>query len=191
MKTLTVFDLDDTLFTSPGKVYIRNIDDPDYRKEVTSSMTETLEPGEYFDYSDFRNAQLFFDLAKPIVKMVNKFNKIVHERDEGSQVCIITARADLDERDVFIAALQRYNAYHEDVYIWRAGNFEDKAPTTALRKAWIVDSLIDKYNFEKVVMFDDAYPNLRAMLSLQEQFSNVFFEVYHVNHKAKVTRFHG
>lgn len=191
MTTLTVFDLDETLFNSPGKVYIRHKVTREYLREVDSSLTETLTELEEFDYSDFRSAKLFFDRAKPIEKMVKKYHKIIKDRGPNCKACIITARADFDDRDLFLSALRKHNVYHEDVYVHRAGNFEDRAPTTPLRKCAIIGDLIAnaKEPFDTVQMFDDSYKNLQAFLGMKSCWKFVKFKAFHVNHHGEVSKY--
>lgn len=191
MSTLTVFDLDETLFNSPGKVYIRNKVTREYVREASSSLTDELSADEEFDYSDFRSAKLFFDRALPIAKMVKKYTKIIKDRGPDCKVCIITARADFDDRDLFLSALQKHNCYYDDVYVHRAGNFEDRAPTTPLRKCAIIGDLIAnaKQSYDTVQMFDDSYKNLQAFLGMKSAWRFVKFKAFHVNHKGDVTKY--
>lgn len=187
--TLSVFDLDDTLFTSHGKVVVRDKVTNDQLRVAGYSLTEVLQPNEYFDYAEFRSSRFFFDHAKPISKMVKKYKKIVANRSELSQVCIVTARGDLDDPVLFLAALEKHGVYHDDVHVFRAGNFEQEAPTTPLRKKFIIDKLLLDGEFDACEMFDDSYSNLDEFMSLQKLWPGVEFTAYHVNHKGQVTKY--
>lgn len=189
MSTLTVFDLDETLFNSPGKVYIRHKVTKEYLREASSSLTDDLEEFEEFDYSDFRSAKLFYDRAKPIEKMVKRYHKILKDREATDRACIITARADFDDRALFLSALKKHNIYYDDVHVHRAGNHEDLAPTTPLRKCAIIGGLLTHWPFTVVQMFDDSYKNLQAFLGMKSVWRHVKFKAYHVNHKGEVSRY--
>lgn len=191
MTTLTVFDLDETLFNSPGKVYIRHKVTREYVREASSSLTDELTEHEEYDYSDFRSAKLFFERAVPIEKMVKKYQKTIRDRGPDCKVCIITARADFDDRDLFLSALKKHKIYHDDVHVYRAGNYEDRAPTTPLRKTAIIGDLLTntKVYFDTVQMFDDAYKNLQAFLGMKSCWKNIKFKAFHVNHKGDVTKY--
>lgn len=191
MTTLTVFDLDETLFNSPGKVYIKHKVTGEYLREASSSLTDDLSDTEEFDYSDFRSAKLFFDRAKPIEKMVKRYHKIIKEKKKHDKVCVITARADFDDRDLFLSALMKHGLYYEDVHVHRAGNFEDRAPTTPLRKCAIIGDLISNaaVSFDTVRMFDDSYKNLQAFLGMKSCWKFIKFKAYAVNHKGEVSKY--
>lgn len=191
MTTLTVFDLDETLFNSPGRVYIKHKITGEYVREANSSLTDYLSPYEEFDYSDFRSAKLFYERAKPIERMVKKYRKIIKDRTPNCKVCIITARADFDDRDLFLSALKLHNCYFDDVHVHRAGNLEDRAPTTPLRKTAIIGDLLAnaQITFDTVQMFDDAYKNLQAFLGMKACWKHTKFKAYHVNHKGEVSRY--
>lgn len=194
--TLSVFDLDDTLFVTHGKVVVRDKFTNEQIRISDNSLTEVLSTDEYFDYSEFRSSKFFYDNAKPIFKMVKRYKKIVAERTPQSDVCIVTARADLDDPVVFLAALAKHGVYHQDVHVYRAGNYEDCAPTTPLRKKHIINQLLldsknsdDDKPYDIVEMFDDAYVNLDAFLQLKKVWPCVVFRAYHVNHKGNVTKY--
>jgi hypothetical protein len=184
--TLTVFDLDDTLFKCHAKLYVVQPDGE--RKHVHSSATYNLEEGEEYDYSEFRSAKLFYDTAIPIDRMVKKFKKIHKERDGHDRIIILTARADFDDAGLFLAALDNHGIYDDSIHVHRAGNLE-QIPTTPLRKAHIVRSYLCTDVYHRTIMFDDAYCNLDAFLEISPGYSHIEFEAYHVNHKGKAIRY--
>jgi hypothetical protein len=121
--------------------------------------------------------------------MVKKFKSIRKRQHKKSKLAIVTARADLDSKDIFLAALDRYGLKHDDVHVHRAGNFSDQAPTTCLRKVFIISKLLDEGEYDKCRMFDDSYANLKAFLEMKLAYPNIKFEAWHVNHQGECARY--
>lgn len=188
--TLTVFDLDDTLFICHAKLFVKKPDGT--RVPVHSSATYRLQEGEEFDYSEFRSAQFFYDTAVPIDTMVRKFKAIRSMTvNPNSKIVIITARSDFDNKDLFMAALDKHGVAHDDVHVYRAGNL-DHIDTTPQRKCHIIDSLFEQGNFEKIRMFEDSFVNLNAFLNMKAnnpQYKDVKFEAWHVNNDGNVSSY--
>jgi hypothetical protein len=179
------------LFTSPGRVYVRSTEDNQIVRTVDYSLGDTLKPGEYYDYDEFRSAKFFAETCVPIYRMVKKFKNIRKRQHRNSKLAIVTARADLDSKDIFMAALDKYGLAHDDVHVHRAGNYSSEAPTTCLRKVFIIGKLLDEGGYDKCRMFDDSYTNLRAFLEMKQAYPELKFEAWHVNHEGHCTRYKG
>jgi hypothetical protein len=108
-KGLTIFDIDETLFRTKalvrimkdGKV-VRSLDNQEYN-------TYKLEPGEKYDYGEFKNAQIFQDTSIPIWSMIKKAKAIITNAvNAGSKVIVVTARADFDDKKKFLDTFRRH-----------------------------------------------------------------------------------
>jgi hypothetical protein len=121
--------------------------------------------------------------------MVKKFKSIRKRQHKKSKLAIVTARADLDSKDIFLAALDRYGLKHDDVHVHRAGNYSDCAPTTCLRKVFIISQLLDEGDYDRCRMFDDSYTNLKAFLEMKLAYPDISFEAYHVSHDGDCKRY--
>ena len=132
-KKLVVFDIDDTLVNTQTKVQV--IKDG----EVVNSLNShdfthyKLKPGESFDFEDFRNAKDFFDNHKPIIPMMNQLKRDINT---GNKVVMVTARADFDDKELFLDTFRKYGVDMNKVHVYRAGNL--KGGSTEDRKKQII-----------------------------------------------------
>ena len=77
-KGLTIFDIDDTMFTSKARVRVKN-KNTNQVKELSPKEYNNykLRSGEEWDYGEFKSSKLFYKTATPIGKMVTKFKAIL------------------------------------------------------------------------------------------------------------------
>jgi len=186
-KGLTIFDIDETLFKTKalvrimkdGKV-IRSIDNQQYNEYK-------LQPGETYDYGEFRNAQIFHDTSMPIWSMIKKAKAIITNAvNAGSKVVIVTARADFDDKKKFLDTFRRYGIDIDKVYVERSGNLN--LGSSAKNKRFIFHKYLRGGKYERVRFFDDAMSNITMFKALQKQYPNISFEAYHVKHDGSVRK---
>ena len=123
-KGLTIFDIDDTLFVSKARVIVKNTN-TGKTKALTPMEFNTykLRNNEVYDYGEFKSARIFYQTATPIGRMVNKARAIIkNATKKGSKVIIVTARANMDDKKLFIKTLESHGLPMKDVYVERAGN---------------------------------------------------------------------
>jgi predicted chitinase/FMN phosphatase YigB (HAD superfamily) len=175
-KKLVVFDIDDTLVHTQTKVHV--VKDGTVVKSLNShDFTHyKLQPGESFDFEDFRNAKDFFEKSKPIIPMMNQLKRDI---STGNKVVMVTARADFDDKELFLDTFRKYGVDIDKVHVYRAGN--SKQGTTEERKKQIIDSLLNKDNYTKAIMYDDAKPNLHTFIELKKDHPNTRFYAWHVS----------
>jgi hypothetical protein len=174
--TLTVFDLDDTLFHCHAQIKVKREDGT--VEDIPSSTNYDARQGDVIDYSQFRSAQYFYDTAVPMDRMVTKFKNIrKNTRNPNSRIIIVTARSDFDNQELFMGALKHHELFYDDVHVYRAGNFAD-IPTTPARKCYIIGARLVSGQYNKARMFDDSIPNLKAFLAMQDTFPEIEFEAW-------------
>jgi FMN phosphatase YigB (HAD superfamily) len=175
-KKLVVFDIDDTLVHTQTKVHV--VKDGKVVKSLNShDFTHyKLQPGESFDFEDFRNAKDFFEKSKPIIPMMNQLKRDI---STGNKVVMVTARADFDDKELFLDTFRKYGVDIDKVHVYRAGN--SKQGTTEERKKQIIDSLLNKDNYTKAIMYDDAKPNLHTFIELKKDHPKTKFYAWHVS----------
>lgn len=175
-KKLVVFDIDDTLVYTQTKVHV--VKDEKTVKSLNShDFTHyKLQPGESFDFEDFRNAKEFFEKSKPIIPMMRQLKQDIAT---GNKVVMVTARADFDDKELFLDTFRKYGVDIDKVHVYRAGN--SKQGTTEERKKAIIKSLLDKDNYSKAIMYDDAKPNLHTFIELKKDHPNTRFYAWHVS----------
>jgi predicted chitinase/FMN phosphatase YigB (HAD superfamily) len=183
-KKLVVFDIDDTLVNTQTKVHV--IKDG----EVVNSLNShdfthyKLKPGESFDFEDFRNAREFFEKSKPIIPMMNQLKRDI---STGNKVVMVTARADFDDKELFLDTFRKYGIDIDKVHVYRAGN--SKQGTTEERKKAIIKTLLDKDDYTKAIMYDDAKPNLHTFIELKKDHPKTRFYAWHVSPEGKASEY--
>jgi len=182
---LVVFDIDDTLVRTQTKVKV--ILNGEIVKTLNShEFTHyKLHPGEEFDFDDFKDAHEFFTNAKPIIPMISQLK---HDIATGNKVTMITARADFNDRELFLDTFRKFGINMNKVHVYRAGNITVKAPIDQ-KKVMIVRNLLAKDNFTKAIMYDDSMTNLDAFCGLKQEYPNTKFYGWHVNEKGEANEY--
>jgi hypothetical protein len=185
-RKLVIFDIDDTLVHTQTTVQV--IKDGRAVKALNShDFTHyKLQPGESFDFENFRNAQEFFDNSKPIIPMIDQLK---HDINTGNKVVMVTARADFDDRELFLDTFRKYGVDMDRVHVYRAGNMNNKIQTEEKKKI-IIRGLMDKTPYTKAIMYDDAVPNLKSFLELKREYPKTRFYAWHVSLEGDASEYH-
>ncbi len=178
---LSVWDIDETLFQTKAKVHvmkngkrIKSLSNKEYN-------TYKLGTGESYDFSEFRDANIFAKTSVPIQRAIDKAAKTLRAYSEqpNSKVIVLTARADFDDPHTFLNTFERYGLNMRNVHVHRAGNLGLPA---AEAKRIFIKQYLDTGKFKTVSLFDDDRRNLDVFLSLKKDFPNVKFVAYMANH---------
>lgn len=187
--TLTIFDIDDTLFHTTAKINV--VKNGKVVRELSNQEFNTykLGAGEQFDFSQFKDAEKFNRESTPIKKMFDKARNILRstERHPNNRVVIITARTNLDDRDVFLDTFRKHGLDIDKIRIERAGNIGGGL-FPAEQKAIIIRNILNTKQFNKVKMFDDSISNLAKFLKLKGEFDTVKFEAFLADNKGSVVK---
>ena len=177
--SLTIFDIDDTLFHTTAQIAV--VKDGKIVKKLTNSEFNTykLADGESFDFSEFKDAAKFYKESKPITKMITKAMIILKhaQKNPNSQVIILTARSNFDDKEKFLATFRKHGFDIDKVRVERAGELV-KNEVPAVAKAIVVTKYLNSGKFNKIRLFDDSMSNLKEFLRLQTKFKDVKFEAY-------------
>ena len=175
---LTVFDIDDTLFHTFAMIKVMK--DGKEVKSLTNQEYNVykLKPGETFDFGEFKNADNFRKTSKPITKMIQKAKAIISNANKaGSKVIIMTARADFDNKKVFVQTFKDHGLDISNVYIERAGNFGSKN-SSAKNKRFLFHKYLRGGKYARVRFFDDALSNICELGSLDT--AHLVYPIYRV-----------
>jgi FMN phosphatase YigB (HAD superfamily) len=183
-RKLVVFDIDDTLVHTQTKVHVTKDDKVIHSLNSHDFTHYRLKPGEDFDFSGFRNAQEFFEKSKPIIPMMNQLKRDIAT---GNKVVMVTARADFDDRELFLDTFRKFGIDMGRVHVYRAGN--SKEGTTEERKKAIIKSLLDKGDYTKAIMYDDAKPNLHTFMELKRDHPRTKFYAWHVSLQGEASEY--
>ena len=185
--TLTIFDIDETLFHTKAKVavmkdgkVVRMLDNQEFN-------TYKLKAGESFDFKEFKSAEVFRKTSTPIARMVEKAKILVKSRNNAaSRAIIVTARADFDDKEMFLQTFRDHGLPIDQMHVERSGNLGISSPAEA--KKVVFRKYLNTKNYTKTRLYDDAMSNLKAFLELQEEYPNIEFEAWFVNGDGSVKR---
>lgn len=180
--SLTIFDIDDTLFHTTAQIAVVK-DNKTITKLTNQEFNNyTLSDGESFDFSEFKDAHKFYHESKPIGRMLAKAKSILANASKNplSKVIIITARANFDDKEKFLATFRKYGFDIDRVRVERAGELVGNE-IPAVKKVIIVRKYLSTNLYTKVRLFDDSMSNLKEFLKLRTEFKNIKFEAYFAN----------
>lgn len=162
--TLSIWDIDDTLFESP-KTHVYVIKNNSIVDKLTTEKFNgyKLKPGEVFDFSEFRDANLFFRTAKPL--SVNLKKAKVALESKNTMVLILTARADFNDKNLFLRKFEMcgIDMKKPNIHVVRSGNL---GMSTVDGKKTVMREVFAARSFKYAMMYDDDRRNLDAFLSL-------------------------
>jgi hypothetical protein len=177
--SLTIFDIDDTLFHTTAKVSIIKNGIEIHQLSNQEFNTYKLKDGESFNFTEFTNAYKFYHESKPIGKMLATAKIILEDsiRNKSSNVIIVTARGNFDNKDMFLDTFRKHNFDIDKVRVERAGNITD-IENNAVKKFIIIRNYLRTNQYNKVQLFDDNMDNLWEFLKLKHEFPDIKLDAY-------------
>jgi hypothetical protein len=168
-KVVVCFDLDDTLFWYPDEeaptVTVR---DPD--GNVVDNLPPSvynghrLQPGHFYTYEGWTSADDFRRMARPVQKVIDKLKSFLAK---GHHVCIVTARHDFDDKELFLTTLADHGIDVSRVHVHRSGRIKGRHESTAAAKRrYIEEHLVEVVTADEVHLYDDNADNLREFSSI-------------------------
>ena len=178
-KDLIIFDIDDTLLHTTAKIKVIDADG-NFVRELTNQEFNNyeLQPGEQFDFGEFRNAEKFRQESKPIVPMIRKLKTILAHAG-NTKVIMLTARADFDDKEKFLQTFQDLGIEMSRVHVHRAGNLPGNEPPAYKKAVW-VRRYLDTKQYGHVRLYDDSMSNLRVFKELKKEYPQVDFRAIYV-----------
>lgn len=176
--SLVIFDIDDTLLHTTAQIAV--VKNGQVVRKLTNQEFNNyaLQPGESFDFGEFKDAEKFNRESKPIPSMINKLKAIMNHAG-NAEVIMLTARSDFDNRDLFLKTFTDLGIDMSRVHVHRAGNLPgDDIP--AEKKAVYVRKYLETGKYDHVRLYDDSMSNLRVFKSLKSEYPDVDFRAYYV-----------
>jgi hypothetical protein len=102
---------------------------------------------------------------------------------------MVTARADFDDRELFLDTFRKYGVNMNRVHVYRAGNMTGKIQTEEKKKI-IIRKLLDQGRYTKAIMYDDAEPNLQSFVELKKEYPQTKFYAWHVSLEGEASEYH-
>lgn len=163
---ITFIDIDETIFKTKAMIYV--VKDGKIIKKLTNQEFNTykIKDGEDFDFREFEDAELFKKTSIPIPKVVERIKRMFRNIDiRGSRVVLLTARADFNDKDVFLSTFSEVGIPINHIYVERAGNLS--GGTVSELKKRIILKYIKDGDYRRVRLIDDDTKNLKDFLSLR------------------------
>ena len=175
VRTLNVWDIDDTLGKTSAKVNIKK--DGKVIKSLSAGEYNTykLGQGEELDFSQFRSGKIFRDTFKPISNVLDRAKEIVWNQSENSHSIIITARADFDDHKEFLEAFRDHGFPIDHVYVERSGNLSKLKPSSPahINKGVIIKKYLASGKWDRIRMWDDHEKNLDILYKVAAMYPDV------------------
>lgn len=189
VRTLNVWDIDDTLFKTDARVAVKLHGNHVRHLEPGEYNTYKRKPGEEYDFSEFRDGKLFRASAKPISNVLDRAKSIIMNQSENSDSIILTARSDFNDHKEFLQAFRDHGFPIDHVYVERSGNLSALKPDAKMHtlKAVVLKKYVNSGKYDRVRIWDDSKANLDMLLKLAKPDVEVI--AYHVDHSGKVTRY--
>lgn len=183
---LTIWDIDDTLFRTTARVLVKRKNGSTIELTGSEFNSYALKPGEEFDFSQFDDARLFYATSTPIENLWKTAQNTLDNigKRPGSRMVIVTARRDLDDKDLFIDTFRKHGMDMSKVHVYRAGNLS--FGSSAANKKVIIRNLLHDGDYTEARLFDDHPDNLRAFLELKHEFPGIVFKAFPVGHSGRI-----
>ena len=175
VRTLNVWDIDDTLGQTSAKVNVKK--DGKVIKSLSAGEYNNykLSQGEELDFSQFRSGKIFRDTFKPIGNVLNRAKNIVMNQSENSHSIIITARADFEDHKEFLQAFRDYGFPIDHVYVERSGNLSKLKPSSPahINKGVVIKKYLASGKWDRIRMWDDHEKNLDILYKVAAMYPDV------------------
>jgi hypothetical protein len=164
---LTALDIDDTIFHTFAQIKV--VKDGKVVKSLNNQEFNVYKPkeGETFDFAEFRDAEFFKNTSKPIDKMVAKVKALTKNVvNKGSKVICLTARANFDNKEVFLDTFRMHGLPIDDIYVVRTGAM--KEGSVSERKKKVIMDYLATGLYLRVRLFDDDITNCKTFMSIKK-----------------------
>ena len=189
-QNLVIFDIDDTLLHTTAKIKVINAQGQVIRTLTNQEFNNyVLQPGEQFDFGEFRDAEKFNRESQPIKPMMNRLKDVL-ANSPNAKAIMLTARADFDDKDKFLSTFKKYGVDMSRVHVHRAGNIPGDAIPAEKKAIW-VRKYLNTGNYKAVWLYDDSRSNLSVFKDLKNEYPDVDFHAVYVGPKGETSRVEG
>ena len=173
IKSLYVFDRDDTLFQTTARAKVTN--DEGKVKYLNSRELKnfTIKDDENISFKEFKDSKKFVTESQPIKPMIKTAQDCIKKTADGSKTILLTARSDLDCKELFLEYLNSSGLDVTRIYVERAGNL--MGLKTAEAKKFIISKYLESYKYQAVFLFDDSKENIDSFLRLKHFYPKISF----------------
>ena len=173
IKSLYVFDIDDTLFQTTARAKVTNSEGK--VKYLNSQELKDFECkyDKKISYDEFRSTKKFIEESRPLHPILKIAQRCINETVFGSQTILLTARADLDCKRKFLEYLSSSGLDMSKTYVERAGNLSHLRTPEA--KKLIIRNYLKLDHYDEAWLFDDSLKNINSFKELRKIFPKTNF----------------
>lgn len=170
MKTLYIFDIDDTLLIT--NAFIHELEDGERVKSYSTEEWKHLPIDDYkgagnYDWSNISCSNTFRETAKPIKEMVEFYKQIYYDikawKNSESKIIMMTGRQPMSCLETYKNTFHDLNIPIEGVEIFMAGRYMQHSPINKMVE--LLCYLRDN-PFKNIEMYDDDPKNFREIMKL-------------------------
>lgn len=200
MKTLAIYDVDDTLFTANQIINIRDnedkiiqsIDGSQYRKHM-NGRAAPLPDGHYYCFGELLNGKTFYETKMPLIEPLEQlaFDVGHHKRNPNFDVILLTARGQVDHLDDYKQAFRDHGVDVDAIDIVFVGARDSTDPRFGMSSSQCKKLAFEQYckTYDHFIIYEDDYRNLEMFYHTSLDFGNVTVELYHVNPQGEISRY--
>lgn len=179
--SISFIDIDETTFHTYAKVkvmkdgkVIRTLNNQEFNNY-------TLKDGEYYDFDEFSDSEIFNQSSEPIAPIVEKIQRMIDSiKKNGKQerVIFLTARPDFNDKELFLKTFRNsgIDVDFNNVYIERSGNLKN-IDNVADRKRYTILKYLQSGDYTAVRMIDDDIHNLKTFMNLGKEINDGRFNI--------------
>lgn len=176
---ISFFDIDETLFHTTAKIGVVNEETGErYYLDNTNYNTHKLGPNEKYDYSEFRDADLFYEKST----VIKKNAKILNEYKHKGRVIFLTARGSFYNKfPIFKKFLEDLGIDLYDKATYHLERTGDREGAIDQKKVDVIKEYLSKANRDKgrhygiyrnVLLMDDSGANINTFIEFAKDFPN-------------------
>jgi len=177
-KGITFFDIDETIFNTFAKIYV--VKNGKIIKKLSNQEFNTyeLQPGEKFDFREFRDAKMFKKTSKPVIPTIRRIKRMFKNIDRrNSKVVLLTARETFPDMATFKKTFKKYGIPIDKIDIVFAGDIiKDSAGSIAAAKKKVIMDYIKTGEYRRVRLVDDDLKNVNFFLGIEKEIPNSVIE---------------
>lgn len=180
-KKLIIFDIDETIFHTFAMINVLKNNKIIKKLNNQEFNIYNLKDGEKFDFSEFRNSEIFYNTSKPINNIFNLARRYIDKLSKNDKLIFLTAREDFDDKQKFLETFRKYglNIDHPNVYVERSGNLNN-IKNVEKRKNIIIEKYLKTNKYCYIKMYDDSLKNLKEFYKLKSKYKKYNFSGIHV-----------
>ena len=167
-KGITFVDIDDTLFHTFAMIKVLKKGKVVKKLNNQEFNVYDLQPGEEFDFGEFRDASFFRKTSVPMDKTINRIKRMFKNIGKrGSKVVLLTAREIFPDMKTFKKTFKENGIPIDNIDVIFYST--KKGPSISKYKENTIMDFIKTGEYRRVRLIDDAVSNINAFLSIQNK----------------------